>query len=120
MRTWLERCTEQHRKNALAELTEELREFSHDGLTQLLEDLRAGEVIRGSWAGCVVSYRAGSAGSARRDRLGRSRNAFTVQWDGGWLTDEEVAEAVRTELAVRAAAAGQEPGRAPVHPIETA
>jgi hypothetical protein len=58
-------------------------------------------VVRGSWAGCVISYKRGAPGSARRDRLGRARNAFTVLWDNGWLTDEEVTALVDLELARR-------------------
>jgi hypothetical protein len=38
----------------------------------------------------VISYKRGAPGSARRDRLGRARNVFTILWDNGWLTDEEV------------------------------
>ena len=94
-------CTEQHREDAVAELRSELAEFSHDGLVQLLEDLEDGDVVRGSWAGCVISYKRGAAGSARRDRLGRARNAFTILWDNGWLTDEEVRDAVKAELERR-------------------
>ncbi|MBW3554684.1 MAG: hypothetical protein KY466_14310 [Gemmatimonadetes bacterium] len=97
----LDRCTEQHRDDAVAELRSELAEFSHDGLVQLMEDLDAGQVVRGSWAGCVISYKRGAAGSARRDRLGRARNAFTVLWDNGWMTDEEVRDAVERELERR-------------------
>ena len=97
----LDRCTEQHRDDAVAELRSELAEFNHDGLVQLLEDLDGGQVVRGSWAGCVISYKRGAAGSSRRDRLGRARNAFTVLWDNGWMTDEEVREAVETELGRR-------------------
>ena len=101
MRNTIERYSEQHREEALSELRAELVEFSHDGLVQLREDLQRGGVIRGSWAGCVISYKRGAAGSARRDRLGRARNAFTVLWDNGWLTDDEVAAAVEVELERR-------------------
>lgn len=94
-------CMERNRGGALRELVEELKQFSWDGLTTLHEDLVSGEVIRGSWAGCVISYRRGGPGSTRRDRLGRARNAFTVLWDDGWLTDEEVAAAVLREMARR-------------------
>ena len=94
-------CPETRKDEAVAELRAELREFSHDGLVQLREDLGGGGVVRGSWAGCVMSYRRGAPGSARRDRLGRARNAFTVLWDHGWLTDEEVLELVETELGRR-------------------
>ena len=101
MHNTIERYSEQHREEALAELRAELAEFSHDGLVQLKEDLHRGGVIRGSWAGCVISYKRGAAGSARRDRLGRARNTFTVLWDNGWLTDDEVATAVEVELGRR-------------------
>ena len=97
----LDRCTEQHRDDAVAELRSELAEFNHDGLVQLMEDLDEGQVVRGSWAGCVISYKRGAAGSARRDRLGRARNAFTVLWDNGSMTDEEVRAAVESELERR-------------------
>lgn len=105
------RCPEARKEDAVAELRAELSEFSHDGLVQLREDLAGGEVVRGSWGGCVMSYRRGAPGSARRDRLGRARNAFTVLWDHGTLTDEEVLELVRLELALRRR---PEPGSAPV------
>lgn len=83
-------CSETHRVEAVAELRDELAEFSHDGLVQLIEDLKRGAVVRGSWTGCVISYKRGAPGSARRDRHGRARNVFTILWDNGWLTDEEV------------------------------
>ena len=94
----LDRCTEQHRKDAVAELEAELAEFSYDGLIELRQDLERGKVLRGSWAGCVLSYKRGAAGSTRRDRDGRARNRFTMLWDNGWLTDEEVGGAVEREL----------------------
>jgi hypothetical protein len=96
-------CSETHRVEAVAELRAELTDFSHDGLTQLIEDLRQGAVARGSWTGCVISYKRGAAGSARRDRMGRARNVFTILWDNGWITDEEViflAEAERRRRAL--------------------
>ncbi len=93
--------TGRDRMRALAELEAELAEFSHDGLTLLRHHLRRGQVLRGSWAGCVISYKRGDAGSTRRDRLGRARNAFTTLWDIGWLTDEDVLGAVDEELARR-------------------
>src|SRR6266513_1297498 len=98
MRNTVERYSEGHREEALAELRMELAEFSHDGLTQLREDLARGTVVRGSWAGCVISYKRGAPGSTRRDRLGRARNAFTVLWDNGWLTENEIADAANSEL----------------------
>ena len=101
MQNSLERYSESHREEALLELRLELAEFSHDGLTQLAEDLTRSAVARGSWGGCVISYKRGAPGSARRDRLGRARNAFTILWDNGWLTDEDVLAMTRTELLRR-------------------
>lgn len=101
MRDTFHRYSHAHRDDALGELEAELREFSHDGLVELRDDLTRGAVVRGSWAGCVISYKRGAPGSARRDRLGRARNAFTVLWDNGWLTDEEVATRVDRELGRR-------------------
>ena len=101
MRDTFRRYSEANRQDALRELDGELREFSHDGLVELREDLRRGAVVRGSWSGCVISYKRGAPGSARRDRMGRARNAFTVLWDNGWLTDEEVASLVERELERR-------------------
>lgn len=103
MQMKLECCSEAYRNEALSELRAELAEFGHDGLIELIEDLEAGVVLRGSWTGCVISYKRGAAGSARRDRLGRARNAFTILWDNGWLTDEEVLEAAQSELRRRTA-----------------
>jgi hypothetical protein len=91
----------QDRTRAVAELAEELAEFSYDGLTLLRAHLGEGRVLRGSWAGCVISYKRGDPGSARRDRRGRARNAFTRLWDAGWMTDEEVLRRVDAELAHR-------------------
>ena len=103
MRDTFQRYSEAHRCDAIRELDAELREFAHDGLVELQEDLARGAVVRGSWAGCVISYKRGAPGSARRDRLGRARNAFTVLWDNGWLTDEEVFFRVEVELGRRTA-----------------
>lgn len=97
----MEHYSEAQRQEALNELCAELAEFSHDGLVELKEDLEHGAVLRGSWAGCVLSYRAGAPGSARGDRLGRGGNAFTALWDNGWLTDEEVLTCVRCEIQRR-------------------
>jgi hypothetical protein len=94
-------CTEIHRIEALAELRTELRDFNHDGLVQLIEDLKCGNVARGSWTGCVISYKRGAAGSARRDRMGRARNVFTIMWDKGWITDEEVIGIAAAEVRRR-------------------
>jgi len=93
--------TPHERTPAMAELEAELAEFSHDGLTLLRHHLVEGRVLRGSWAGCVISYKRGDAGSARRDRCGRARNAFTRLWDSGWLTDEEVLQLVDGEIERR-------------------
>ncbi len=101
MHNTIERYSERHRDEAMADLRAELMEFSHDGLVQLREDLARSAVVRGSWAGCVISYKRGAPGSTRRDRLGRARNAFTVLWDNGWITDEEVMAVVDEELARR-------------------
>jgi hypothetical protein len=89
------------RDRALDELGAELAAFHHDALVQLVDDLLAGSVVRGSWSGCVFSYRRGAPGSVRRDRRGRVRNAFTTLWDHGWITDEEVCAAAACELARR-------------------
>jgi hypothetical protein len=97
------RCSQDQRADALAELCLELTEFSHDGLVQLREDLEQHTVVRGSWSGCVISYKRGAPGSCRRDRRGRARNAFTVLWDNGWLSDEDVAELLAIELERRSA-----------------
>lgn len=94
-------CSETHRVEAIAELQSEFAEFNHDGLVQLVEDLNHGAVARGTWTGCVISYKRGAAGSARRDRLGRARNCFTVLWDSGWITDEEVIALAMWELQRR-------------------
>ncbi len=93
--------SETHRVEAVAELRAELADFNHDGLIQLIEDLERGIVARGTWTGCVISYKRGAAGSARRDRLGRARNTFTILWDNGWLTDEEVLGLAQHEAALR-------------------
>jgi hypothetical protein len=99
----MERFSQNQRAEALAELRLELAEFSHDGLIQLSEDLAQHAVLRGSWSGCVISYKRGAPGSCRRDRLGRARNTFTVLWDNGCLTDEDVAQLLHEELDRRPA-----------------
>ena len=101
MQNSLERYSESHREEALSELRSELADFSYDGVVQLVEDLAKSSVVRGSWGGCVISYKRGAPGSARRDRMGRARNAFTILWDNGWLTDEEVLDLARAELTRR-------------------
>ena len=96
-------CTQElHRTTALQELRAELGDFAFDGLVELRDDLREGRVLRGTWSGCVISYKRGCPGSSRRDRYGRARNAFTILWDKGWITDEEVARLVEQELSGRA------------------
>ncbi|HEY8483354.1 MAG TPA: hypothetical protein VIL13_02000 [Longimicrobiales bacterium] len=95
---------QKYKPRALAELRAELDGFSYDGLVQLRQDLEEGLVLRGTWAGCVLSYRGGAPGSARKDRLGRVRNAFTDLWDCGWLTEADVLAEVEAELARRAPA----------------
>ena len=105
----MERFSESQRADALAELRLELAEFNHDGLIQLGEDLQHHAVLRGSWSGCVISYKRGAPGSCRRDRLGRARNAFTVLWDNGWLSDADVALLLDEELARRLASTMQPP-----------
>lgn len=107
MQKKFDRCPESCRDEALSELRAELADFSHDGLIQLAEDLTAGSVVRGSWTGCVISYKRGAAGSTRRDRLGRARNAFTILWDNGWVTDEEVLAAARHEIGRRTVYEGE-------------
>src|SRR5690606_36416058 len=62
MHNMIERYSERHRDEALSDLRAELREFSHDGLVQLREDLARSAVVRGSWAGCVISYKRGAPG----------------------------------------------------------
>ncbi len=116
MRDTFQRYSEAHRTDAVRELEAELREFSHDGLVELRDDLQRGAVVRGSWSGCVISYKRGAPGSSRRDRMGRARNAFTVLWDNGWLTDEEVVSLVELELTRRTPA--RAPSTSPVHPGE--
>ena len=91
----------QYCAGALRELEYELKEFSHDGLIQLRDDLGAHRVLRGTWSGCVISYKRGAPGSCRRDRLGRARNDFTVLWDNGWVTDEQVCALIDSELELR-------------------
>ena len=98
------------RSTALAELRAELALFPHEALIRLEHDLRTAQVLHGSWEGCVLSYRGGARGAARRDRLGRRSNAFTTLWDNGALTAEEVLAAVNAERALRAVQL--EPGRA--------
>jgi hypothetical protein len=87
--------------DADAELRAELREFSYDGLVQLNIDLEAGEVKRGTWDGCALSYRRGFAGSVDCDRKGRRGNAFTRFWDAERVEDAHVLRLLREEIAER-------------------
>jgi hypothetical protein len=87
--------------DADAELQSELQEFAHDGLVQLEIDLQEGSVKRGTWDGCVLSYRRGFAGSVDCDRRGRRGNAFTRFWDAERLDEAHVLGLVRAELSAR-------------------
>lgn len=95
------------RRDGLAELVAELACFAHDGLVLLREELAEQRVGRGSWDGCVLSYRRGWAGSVRRDRQGRASNAFSILWDAGRLTDREALRAVDRELIRRSRQRGR-------------
>ena len=114
MQSPFNRCPETHRMEAIAELRAELTDFSYDGLVQLAEDLTRGSVVRGSWTGCVISYKRGAAGSARRDRMGRARNSFTILWDNGWITDDEVIALTNMEMRCREKHFDSEHGPVPV------
>src|SRR5918992_3768081 len=83
------------------ELRAELREFAYDGLVQLSADLERGVVKRGTWDGCVLSYRRGSAGSVDCDRKGRRGNAFTRFWDAERIDEAHVIRVVQGELEAR-------------------
>jgi hypothetical protein len=87
--------------DADAELKAELRDFSYDGLIQLSIDLETGIVKRGTWDGCVLSYRRGYAGSVDSDRRGRRGNAFTRFWDAERVADAHVLEVLRQEIQER-------------------
>lgn len=89
--------------DADTELRSELREFSHDGLVQLSADLEAGTVKRGTWDGCVLSYRRGYPGSVDCDRKGRRGNAFTRFWDAERIREPHVLKLVNEELESRRA-----------------
>jgi len=97
--------------DAEAELRAELREFAYDGLVQLAIDLERNAVKRGTWDGCVLSYRRGYAGSVDCDRKGRRGNAFTRYWDAERIDRSRVLELVREEIHARHAA-----GTAPRRP----
>ncbi len=87
--------------DAESELRAELREFAHDGLTQLALDLEHGVVKRGTWDGCVLSYRKGSPASVDCDRKGRRGNAFTRYWDAEHFAEARVLDLIRAELEQR-------------------
>jgi hypothetical protein len=83
------------------ELRAELKDFAYDGLVQLELDLKAGVVKRGTWDGCVLSYRRGAPGSVNCDRRGRRGNAFTRYWDTERISNTIVCKIVQDELAAR-------------------
>lgn len=87
--------------DADAELQAELQEFSYDGLVQLTLDLERGAVKRGTWDGCVLSYRRGSAGSVDCDRKGRRGNAFTRFWDAERIDETHVLRLAHEEIQRR-------------------
>jgi hypothetical protein len=94
--------------DADAELRAELKEFAYDGLVQLALDLDRGAVKRGTWDGCVLSYRRGGAGSVDCDRKGRRGNAFTRFWDAERIDESHVLELVRAEIRSRSSAPGRD------------
>lgn len=98
--------------DAEAELQSELRAFAYDGLVQLQSDLQHANVKRGTWDGCVLSYRLGAAGSATCDRKGRRGNAFTRFWDTERVSTATVLRLIAQEMETRrhhlVAPAGQE------------
>lgn len=100
--------------DADTELRAELKEFAYDGLVQLSLDLEKDAVKRGTWDGCVLSYRRGYAGSVDCDRKGRRGNAFTRCWDAERIRRERVLELVRAELRCRAAPSPEQPVEVPV------
>jgi len=87
--------------DAEAELKAELREFAFDGLTQLHDDLSTHSVKRGTWDGCVLSYRLGGPGSVSCDRKGRRGNAFTRYWDTERVSAETVMRMIEAEIETR-------------------
>lgn len=91
---------EQHAA-AIKSLRKNLEAFAFDALIQLEEDLREGLVTRGTWDGCVLSYRSGDAGSVSRDVDGQARNAFTILWDRRWMSMPEVLRYVNVEIVRR-------------------
>jgi len=91
------------------ELRAELREFAYDGLVELSTDLEKGSVKRGTWDGCVLSYRRGYAGSVDADRKGRRGNVFTRFWDAERIDQEHVLRLVHEELEARRRAETTDP-----------
>ena len=87
--------------DAEAELRAELREFAYDGLTQLHDDLASHNVKRGTWDGCVLSYRLGGPGSVSCDRKGRRGNAFTRYWDTERVSPPTVLRMIEEEIETR-------------------
>lgn len=87
--------------DAESELRAELREFAYDGLVQLQIDLAAHTVKRGTWDGCVLSYRLGGPGSVSCDRKGRRGNAFTRYWDTERISGANVSRLVAEEMETR-------------------
>lgn len=83
------------------ELRAELREFAYDGLVQLGNDLEHQSVKRGTWDGCVLSYRRGYSGSVDCDRKGRRGNVFTRFWDAERVDEDHVLHLVREEIEAR-------------------
>ena len=87
--------------DAEAELRAELREFAYDGLTQLHADISNNAIKRGTWDGCVLSYRLGGPGSVSCDRKGRRGNAFTRYWDTERIAPATVLRLIEEEKEAR-------------------
>lgn len=92
---------DEKKMKAIHKLQNELSSFSHDGLIQLKEDLLENKVEKGSWGGCVLSYKRGYAGSVNTDNNEKARNLFTIEWDGNRLSNEEVVSSIDYELDLR-------------------
>ena len=93
--------------DAETELRAELSQFAYDGLVQLQIDLLEHEVKRGTWDGCVLSYRLGAPGSANCDRNGRRGNAFTRYWDTERISAGMVLRLIDEEVQIRAPQTGK-------------
>lgn len=87
--------------DAEAELRAELHEFAYDGLTQLRNDLTRNAIKRGTWDGCVLSYRLGGPASVSCDRKGRRGNAFTRYWDTERIPPATVLRLIEEEKEAR-------------------